>query len=176
MAGVSRTGVGAIEVDTTAPDSELTREQIIARNMSVVEAHFHNETPESVEKAMQLYGSNISWEAPSRGIVMEDPEAVLNAYQGIFRTVSYRSFTPLRRFATEQFVFDDQIAHLTVVGEEMPNLPFPKGTEMSVRLAHVFEMKDGKIVREIAYEIWRQEGAPNAVDNVPDGCRTVVFE
>lgn len=176
MAGIERTVPGPIEVDTSKPDSELTREQIIARNVSVVEAHFHNETPESVEKAMALYGDGITWEAPSRGIVMKDPKAVLNAYRGIFRTVSYRSFTQLRRFATERFVFDDQIAHLTVVGEEMPNLPFPKGTDMSVRLAHVFEMKDGKIVREIAYEIWRKEGAPNAADDVPDGCRTVVFK
>ena len=93
----------------------------------------------------------------------------------IFRTVSLRSAIPLRRFATEQFVFDDQIHHLTVVGEEMPNLAYPKGTDVSVRLAHVFEMKDGKIVREIAYEMWRKEGAPNAVDDIPEGCREVVF-
>jgi hypothetical protein len=58
---------------------------------------------------------------------------------------------------------------------EMPNLPFPKGTEMSVRLAHVFEMKDGKIVKEIAYEIFREKGAPNAVDAIPEGCEEVRF-
>jgi hypothetical protein len=44
-----------------------------------------------------------------------------------------------------------------------------------VRLAHVFEMRDGKIVREIAYEMWRKEGAPNAIDDIPEGCREVVF-
>jgi hypothetical protein len=58
----------------------------------------------------------------------------------IFRTVSLRSAIPLRRFATEQFVFDDQIHHLTVVGEERVNLPYPKGTDMSVGLAPEFEI------------------------------------
>jgi hypothetical protein len=166
---------GPTEPDANVPDSELTRDEIIARNMRVVEAHFHNETPETVEKAIALYADTITWEGPTRGVVIKDSRAVLEAYRGIFRTIAFRSAIPLRRFATEQFVFDDQIHHVTVVGNEMPNLPYPKGTEMSVRLAHVFEMKDGKIVREIAYEMWRKEGASNAVDDIPEGCREVVY-
>lgn len=175
MANVERPAGGATEPDANVPDSELAREEIIARNMRVVEAHFHNETPETIEKAIALYADTITWEGPTRGVVLKDSRAVLEAYRGIFRTVSLRSAIPLRRFATEQFVFDDQIHHLTVVGEDMPNLAYPKGTDVSVRLAHVFEMKDGKIVREIAYEMWRKEGAPNAVDDIPGGCREVVY-
>ncbi|WCP15985.1 hypothetical protein sphantq_04477 (plasmid) [Sphingobium sp. AntQ-1] len=158
MAGVEREHDKAVLVDTTIADSDLTRDEIIARNIKVVEAHFHNETPDLVQAAIQLYADEVTWEAPTRGIVMDNRDDIRAAYEGIFRTVTYRSFIPLRRFATEQFVFDDQIAHLTVVGDEMPNLPYPKGTDMSVRLAHVFEMKDGKIVREIAYEMWRKGG------------------
>ena len=175
MAGVERATNAAKTVDARVPDSELTREQVIERNMMAVDAHFHNETPDSVVEAIKLYGDTISWEAPSRGVVMTDKDEILAAYRGIFRTVAYRSFIPIRRFATEKFVFDDQIAHVTVVGDEMVNLPFPKGTDMSVRLAHVFEMKDGKIVKEIAYEIWRKEGAPNAIDAIPEGCAEVKF-
>jgi hypothetical protein len=175
MAGVKRATNEAKTVDASVPDSELTREQVIERNMMAVDAHFHNENPDSVVEAINLYGDTISWEAPSRGVVMTDKAEILAAYRGIFRTVAYRSFIPIRRFATEKFVFDDQIAHVTVVGDEMVNLPFPKGTDMSVRLAHVFEMKDGKIVKEIAYEIWRKEGAPNAVDAIPEGCEEVKF-
>lgn len=175
MAGVERDFDGAMEVDISLPDSALTRDQIVERNLRVVEAHFHNETPEHVEQAIALYDDNISWEAPTRGVVMHDPEAILDAYRGIFRTIAYRKVIPLRRFATEQFVFDDQIGHVTVVGDEMPNMPYPIGTEMSVRLAHVFEMKDGKIVREIAYEMWRKEGAPNAVDFIPEDSRVIDF-
>jgi hypothetical protein len=175
MAAVQRTVEGPITPDTAAPDSALTREQIIARNLQVVEAHFHNETPEHVEKAIALYGETISWEAPTRGVVMHDKGEILEAYRAIFRTVAYRRVVPVRRFATEQFVFDDQIGHITVVGNEMPNIPYPVGAELAVRLTHLFEMKDGKIIREIAYEMWREEGAPNAVDFVPPGTKEIVF-
>jgi len=175
MAGVERVVEGSIAVDTTVPDSALTREQIIARNLTVVDAHFHNETPEHVEKAIALYGDTISWEAPTRGVVMDNKDEILGAYRGIFRTVAYRRVVPLRRFATEQFVFDDQIGHITVVGNEMPNIPYPLGAELSVRLTHLFEMKDGKIIREIAYEMWREEGAPNAVDFIPPGTKEIEF-
>jgi len=175
MAGVERKIDGPISVDTTVPDSALTRDQIIARNLEVVEAHFHNENPEHVEKAIALYGDNISWEAPTRGVVMHDKAAILEAYRGIFRTVAFRRVIPLRRFATEQFVFDDQIGHVTIVGDEMLNIPFPIGAELAVRLTHLFEMKDGKIVREIAYEMWREEGAPNAVDFIPPGSKAITF-
>lgn len=106
---------------------------------------------------------------------MNNRDDILKAYRGIFRTVAYRKVIPLRRFATEKFVFDDQIGHITIVGDEMENLPYPKGSDLSVRLTHVFEMKDGKIVREIAYEMWREEGAVNAVDFIPDGCETIDF-
>jgi hypothetical protein len=175
MADIEQVMEGAGVADATAPDSALTREQIIARNLKVVEAHFHNETPEHVEKAIALYGDTISWEAPTRGIVMNDKNEILEAYRAIFRTVAYRRVVPLRRFATEQFVFDDQIGHVTVVGNEMPNIPYPIGAELAVRLTHLFEMKDGKIVREIAYEMWREEGAPNAVDFIPPGTPEIVF-
>jgi hypothetical protein len=175
MAGVRRTVQKPITVDTTAPDSALTHEQIIARNLQVVEAHFHNETPEHVEEAIALYGETISWEAPTRGVVMHDKGEILEAYRAIFRTVAYRRVVPLRRFATEQFVFDDQIGHITVVGNEMPNIPYPVGAELAVRLTHLFEMKNGKIIREIAYEMWREEGAPNAVDFVPPGTKEILF-
>src|SRR5438445_11862836 len=167
MTAVEATPHVAMEVDTTLPDSALTREQVIARNLEVVQAHFHNGTPETVERAIALYGDTISWEAPTRGIVMNDKKDILEAYRAIFRTVAYRRVVPLRRFATEQFVFDDQIGHITVVGNEMPNIPYPVRAELAVLLTHPFEMKDGKIVREIAYEMWREEGAANAVDFIP---------
>jgi hypothetical protein len=35
---------------------------------------------------------------------------------------------------------------------KMPKVPYPVGAELAVRLANLFEMKDGKIVREIVEE------------------------
>jgi hypothetical protein len=69
------------------PDSELTREEIIARNLKVVDFHFHTENPEEVEKAVAVYADDITWEAPSRGVVMKGPKEVLEAYRNIFRTL-----------------------------------------------------------------------------------------
>ena len=176
MAGVERVDGGVMTVDTSVPDAELTREEIVARNLKAVEAHFHNETPETVEAAIDLYGDRISWEAPTRGVVMDDPKAVLAAYRDIFKTVRYKKVVPLRRFATEKFVFDDQVAWVEIVSDLMPNLPYPPGSDLCVRLAHVFEMEDGKIVREIAYEMWREDGSPEAVDRIPEGAKEINME
>jgi hypothetical protein len=98
MAGAERIIEGPIAVDTSVPDSALTREQIIARNLKVVEAHFHNETPEHVEKAIALYGDTISWEAPTRGVVMNDKDEILEAYRATpdCRLSSRGAFAPVR--------------------------------------------------------------------------------
>jgi ketosteroid isomerase-like protein len=159
------------------PDSELTTEQVLARNMKVVDLHFHSENPDDVIKAIALYTDDITWEAPTRGIVMKDPKEVLAAYLGIFETLAYHKTTALRRFATEKYVFDDQIAEVFVVGEptKMHNFPYPKGTAVSVRLVHIFEMRDGRIAREIAYEMWRKAGTDVAVDDVPEGAVVTRF-
>jgi hypothetical protein len=51
----------------------------------------------------------------------------------------------------------------------MPNLDFPKGTRISMRLVHLFEMDGGKIAREIAYEMSREYKSPRDNDFIPDG-------
>ncbi len=158
------------------PDSELTREEIIARNLATVEAHFHNENAELVDKAVALYSDDISWEAPARGQIYRDAETVKRQYLNIFATSKYHKIIPLRRFATEQFVFDDEVHEVTVVNDTlMPNLPYREGTRMSVRLAHVFEMKDGKIAREIVYEIFREAGSNRDHDVIPEDAEVEYF-
>ena len=118
-------------------DSALTKEEIEQRNLEVVAAHFHNENPDDVDKAIiALYAPDICWEAPNRGVVYTDAQKVKDAYMGIFRTLVFRKVTNLRRFAAGNFVFDDLIAEVHVVGNEMPNMPFPVGTTMNVRLVH----------------------------------------
>lgn len=160
---------------TMRPDAALTRDEIIARNLEVVQEHFHNENPDDVDKAIALYAPEISWEAPNRGLVYTDHGKVREGYLGIFRTLQFHSLTSLRRFATENFVFDDAIADVTVVGDEMPNLPFPVGTRVSARIVHCFELKDGKITKEIAYEMWREDGGPLVNDAIPPGSPVEYF-
>jgi ketosteroid isomerase-like protein len=160
----------------TRPDSELSHDEIVARNLQVVQAHFHNENPDDVDKAIALYTDDIVWEAPSRGQVYLNAADVKHTYYGIFNTLVFDKTIALRRFATEDFVLDDQIAHVTVTGDQMPNLPFPIGAKMSVRLVHCFQMRDGKIAREIAYEIWRGLDSPEDNDSVPADAKVEIFE
>jgi DNA-binding GntR family transcriptional regulator len=49
----------------------------------------------------------------------------------------------------------------------MPNLPYPKGTEIYARLVHCFQMRDGLITREIVYELWRELDSEIAHDDIP---------
>lgn len=155
--------------------STMTPAEIAARNMRVVEAHFHNENPDDVDKAIALYTDDVVWEGPVRGRVYTDHAAVKAAYLDIFATLQLNKATTLRRFATEQFVFDDQIADVTVVGDKMPNLGFAVGDRLSMRLVHCFEMRDGKIAREIAYEISRAHGGPRDHDDIPAGSAVVDY-
>ena len=156
-------------------DSALTREEIEQRNLEVVAAHFHNENPDDVDKAIALYAPDICWEAPNRGVVYTGAQEVKDAYMGIFRTLAFRKITNLRRFAAGNFVFDDLIAEVHVVGNEMPNMPFPVGTTMNVRLVHCFELRDGQITREIAYEMWREKGGALDHDAIPAGAGVTQF-
>ena len=159
-------------------DDDLGRDEVIARNLAVVEAHFHNEHPDRIDEALALYTDDIVWEGPSRGQVYRDTATVRRSYLDIFATIKVHKFVTLRRFATERYVFDDQISDETIVGDpaKMPNLPFPRGTRMSTRLTHLFEMRDGKIAREIAYEIWRRPGSPEDNDLIPAGATVVTFD
>jgi len=156
--------------------SSLSREEIIARNIEAVEAHFHNETPENIQKAVALYTDDIVWEGPARGLVHRTTEDALDGYRGIFSSLQVHSVTSLRRFATEEFVFDDCIYDATYARDKMENFPYPAGTRVSIRLAHVFEMRDGKIAKEIAYEIIRRTVDTHLVnDYVPDDATVTVF-
>jgi hypothetical protein len=163
MTQASDTGYD-FDIDTSA----LSREELIAHNLRVVEAHFHNENPEDIDKAIALYGPGIVWEGPVRGQIYTDPEQVKESYLAVFRTVHFNRTTVLRQFATERFVFHDQIADLSVVGDGMPNLGFKPGDRVSMRLVHCFELDRGKIIREIAYEISREYHGPTDHDAVPD--------
>jgi hypothetical protein len=50
------------------------------------------------------------------------------------------------------------------------------GTRMSVRLVHCFQMRDGQITREIAYELWRDANGPLDNDDIPEGSLVELFD
>lgn len=159
--------------------AQLSPEKTAERNLAAVDAHFHNENPQDIDKAIDLYGDSIVWEAPARGVVLRSKAAVREGYLDLFKSVNFHSITPIRRFASGNFVVDDGIAVLTLVGDvekNVPNCPFPAGTEVSLRVVHIFELDDdGRIVRENAYELWRRADAGLA-DDVPADAPTIRFD
>jgi SnoaL-like domain len=159
--------------------TQLTPEQITERNLRVVDEHFHNENPADIEKAIALYAPEIAWELPARGILHRDKERVKQAYLKMFESYQIHSVTFVRRRAAENWVFDDAIADLTLVGDvenNVPNCPLPSGTRVSLRVIHYFELDyDGRIIRENAYELWRRADSARD-DDIPADALTVKFD
>ncbi len=148
--------------------SELTREEIISRNLAAVDVHFHNENPDGIDLAVGVYTDDIVWEVPARGLVLRDRENVKNEYLKIFEAMKVHKITNLHRFATEEWVFDDSIFEVTLQTDGFRNCPFPAGTRCSIRLVHAFQCRDGKICRENGYEIWRRaDDTVRVQDDIP---------
>lgn len=63
-------------------------------------------------------------------------------------------FQFLQRFATEDRVVDDSLVTFEVVRDGCwPN--FSAGQKIEMRLVHIFEMRDGKISKEIVFDMGR---------------------
>jgi ketosteroid isomerase-like protein len=127
----------------------------IAANMATVEAHFHSEADDEVDKALDLYTDDIVWEAPARRLIFRGKQAVADNYRKMFASIQNIRITPLQRFATEDRVVDDCIVTFKLTGDGATNIPVPVGSDVELRLVHIFEMREGKISREIAYEMYR---------------------
>ena len=123
---------------------------IIATNLAAVEAHFGSEASGRIEDALELYTDDVVWEAPSRHLVIEGKEAVAANYREIFSVINDVEFHLLDRFATEDRVVDDSIVTFTVAREGF--IPLPLGSKGQMRLTHIFEMREGKISKEIGIE------------------------
>lgn len=133
----------------------MTREELIAANLATVEAHFHTEATGEIEKALEGYTDDIVWESPARQLVFRGKEATGAMYRRMFDSFQVEEFRCLQRFATEERVVDDSIATVVLAGDGVLNAPAPVGSKVEIRLLHVFEMRAGKISRELVFESWR---------------------
>jgi uncharacterized protein YjiS (DUF1127 family)/ketosteroid isomerase-like protein len=125
----------------------------VSNNLSVIEEHIAREATD-VDKAIELYTDDIVWESPLRNLIFRGKEAVANNYRRMFSSLKDIEIQPLERFATEHRVVDDAIVKFTLIGDGFINALAPIGTRVSLRLVHIFSMRDGKIERENVYENW----------------------
>jgi len=127
---------------------------LIAKNLAAVEAHFHSEAANEVDETLELYTDDIVWESPVRELVFRGKEAVGGNYRKMFASFHVEEFRCLQRFATEDRVVDDSVLTVVLTGNAMPDPPVPVGSRAEVRLLHIFEMREGKISRELVFEDW----------------------
>ena len=136
----------------------VVNQRMVAANLAAVEAHFHSEASNEVEQALDLYTDDVVWEAPARKLVYKGKRAVADNYRKMFAVIRDVEFRNLQRFATEDRVVDDSIVTFTLTGAGF--LPLPAGQKVEMRLVHIFEMRDGRISKEIGYEMWRPAYGP----------------
>jgi len=165
--------------EPSVTSTTLTPEQIVARNMATVDAHFHNENPRDIDKAIELYGDSIVWEVPARGVLLRDKAAVKAAYLKMFESYQIHSMTTVRRFGADNWVVDDTVGDMTLTGDvetNVPGCPLPSGTRVNMRIVHIFELDDdGRITRENGYELWRRADGP-IDDDIPADAPTITFD
>lgn len=126
----------------------------IAINLAAVENHFHSEALNEVEAALETFTDDIVWEAPApNGLnrIFKGKEAVGQNYRALWASMKDVQFTLLQRFATEDRVVDDSAVTFDVAKDGYWH--FPLGSKVSMRLVHIFEMRDGKISREIVFDM-----------------------
>lgn len=136
-----------------AQEMMVMNQNAVAANLAAVEAHFHSEASNKVDKALELYTDDVVWEAPARRLRFQGKRAVADNYTRMFAAMKDVKFTNLERFATEDRVFDDSVVQFTLLRDGF--WPLPVGSRVEMRLVHLFEMRGGKIGKEIGYEMWR---------------------
>jgi ketosteroid isomerase-like protein len=124
----------------------------------LVHWHFAWENPDQVDRLGDLYHDDIVWEVPSRRIIYRGKKDVLDNYKRVFESAQGLKQDPVERYGTADRVFDDCEATFKLISSHgFPNHPLPTGTRVAMRLLHNFHIKDGLIIRENGYEIWRPD-------------------
>ena len=136
----------------------------IAENLAAVENHFHSEAANEVEAALETFTDDIVWEAPAPNGLnrsFRGKDAVAANYRELFESMREIEFQPLQRFATEDRVVDDSLVTFEVAKDGYWH--FAVGSRVEMRLVHIFEMRDGKIAREIVFDMGAVRKADAAV-------------
>jgi ketosteroid isomerase-like protein len=141
--------------DTKTERKEMDKDRV-AQNLKVVENHFHSEAVNEVEAALETFTDDIVWEAPAPNGLnrsFSGKAAVAKNYRELFASMRDVKFQFLQRFATEDRVVDDSIVTFEVARDGYWH--FPVGSKVEMRLTHIFEMRVGKISREIVFDMGR---------------------
>ena len=135
----------------------------IAQNLACVEKHFHSEAVDEVEAALDLYTDDVIWDAPALNGLdrrFSGKDAVAKNYRELFASMRNVRFQFLQLFATEDRVVDDSIVTFEIA--RVGYWPWPLDAKIEMRLVHIFEMRDGRIARELVFDMGRPAPGPVA--------------
>lgn len=136
-----------------------SREKQVNENLNAVDAHFHSEGTENVDLALELYTDDILWEShgdPPLGSY-RGKEAVAHRYRTLWACMKDVEFRTLRRFAAEDKVVDESMLTCRIAQDGL--VPVTVGQRVRFHLLHVFDLRRGKICRELVYLGWEPAGA-----------------
>jgi hypothetical protein len=132
------------------PDEEamsMTREQMDR----LVDEHFNYEATDDVDGVMSTMCGDAEHELiPSPVGTLTDPAKIRSFYEMLFTDLQGEGVTPLRRLYGEDFLIDETLWH-GYIADGRPFLCNGKSGNVSFRLLHIFEIRDGKIGRE---QVW----------------------
>ena len=125
----------------------LTREQMD----QLVNEHFKYEATDDVDGVMATLSGDAEHEViPSPVGALTDPAEMRSYYEMLFTDLEGEGVTPLRRLCGEDFLIDETL-WCGYIADGRPFLCDGKSGNVSFRLLHVFEFRDGKIGRE---QVW----------------------
>ena len=117
----------------------------------IVDQHFAFEAADDVEGVLGSLADGAEHEViPSPVGKLRDQGRIRAFYEALFRDLQGEGVTPLRRLYGDGFVVDEAVWHGRIAdGRQF--LCRGRSGQVSFRLLHIFELRDGKIARE---DVW----------------------
>jgi len=117
----------------------------------LVNDHFRFEATDDVDGVLGTLSEQAEHEViPSPMGALTDTAEMRSYYEMLFSNIQGESVTPLRRLYGQDFLIDETLWH-GHIADGRPFLCDGRSGDITFRLLHVFEIRDGKIKREQAW-------------------------
>ena len=118
--------------------------------LDVIDRHFAAENAHDIEATLATYTEDIVWDDVTHpASPFQGKQAVAQAYGGILEAIPDLNLRSVLRFQCGEHVIDESVLSGHVIGEFAGIAG--GGAPVSVRLLHVFDLRDGLIARENAW-------------------------
>jgi hypothetical protein len=118
---------------------------------AIINDHFMHEANDDLDGVMGTLAEGASHEIiPGPYGVLTDPGRIREFYAKLYTELTGEGVTPVRRLYGDTFVVDETIWH-GHIADQGSLLAGHRSGNADLRLLHVFDLRDGKIVKEQAW-------------------------